>query len=1055
MRKNGKQQTLVCQLDSGATCNVMNHSDYCALVGNANPELKTNKVTLRFYNGGTRKTMGQADITCIHLGKAYSLVFQIIAGHDRPLISAESCLDMKLIEVKAQLEVNTVSTGPNNECKSASKAIPTSKEEILHAYKDVFTGLGCLEGAYHIEIDKTVTPVKHHPRRVPIALREEVREKIDQMEAAGMISRVTDPSDWISSMVIVKTPKKLRICLDPMDLNKAIKRSHYLLPTIEEILPNLTSAKYFSVLDAKDGFLQIKLDECSSTLTTFWTPFGRYKWLRMPFGISSAPEEYQRRLHTLLEGLPGLAVIADDILVYGCGETDEEGRKDHDKNLVCLLERARLVGLKLNREKLRLRLTEVPYIGHVLTNKGLKADPNKTAAVASMPSPTSVVETQRIIGFVNYLAKFLPQLSDVSKPLRDLIHEIRIGEKEWSWDVIHEHSFQTIKQLVATTPVLQYYNVLEPVTIQCDASEYGLGATLLQNEKPVAYASKALTRTERNYAQIEKECLAIVFACERFEQYLCGKERIDVESDHAPLEVIFKRPILTAPRRLQRMLLRLQRFNLNVQYKKGKDMHIADLLSRAMVPSNTDEPTQLLDAEAEIYNLFDEICNINMLELINMTTDRMESVREATAIDEKLKVLQNVILCGWPERKRNTPAEAQEYWTFREELTVQEGIILKGMRIVVPAKIRPSMLARLHASHLGIEASLRKARDILYWPKMVEDIKRMIETCSICQEAAPKQCKELMLTHPTPKLPWERIALDIFSVGTADYLVTVDYFSDYWELDKLHSTGAETVVKHCKRHFATHGIPETVDSDKGTQLDCREFKSFAKEWEFTHCTSSPYYHQSNGKAESAVKIAKKIVKRTMQEKSDLDLAILEWRNTPSQGMQSSPVQRLMSRRTKSMLPISPTLLCPKVEIGVEHKINERKQKYKRHYDRAARPLPQLEWGQDVRVQLNPERRADPWKSGRVTSCLGSRSYIVDVEGHRFRRNRRHIRPRREAAEQQEAVPSMDDARPQNDFRGQQGAALSTCHQPERAASSDVTNITRVGRFIRKPARYIQ
>jgi len=212
---------------------------------------------------------------------------------------------------------------------------PLTRERILTEYKDVFKGLSCLAGELHLEVDKSVAPVQHQPRKVAVSLKRELKEKIDQHTKHGVLAKVTKHTPWISSMIAVKKPGKLQICLNPKDLNVALKRSNYPLPTIEEILPRLAKAKVFSVLDVKDGFWQIKLDEESSYLTTFWTPFGRYCWLRMPFGISSAPEEYQRHQHELLEGLhvSGIECIIDDILVYGCGQTIEQAIEDHDKNL--------------------------------------------------------------------------------------------------------------------------------------------------------------------------------------------------------------------------------------------------------------------------------------------------------------------------------------------------------------------------------------------------------------------------------------------------------------------------------------------------------------------------------------------------------------------------------------------------------------------------------------------------------------------------------------------------------------------------------------------------
>jgi len=190
-----------------------------------------------------------------------------------------------------------------------------------------------LPGDYHIEVDPDVRPAQHMPRNVPVAVQQELRQRLQELENMKILSPMKEPTKWINSMVIVKKPNKLRICPDLKDLRKAIKRPHYPIPTIDHILPQLSKAKVFSVLDAEDGFWQVKLDELSSYLTTVWTPFGRYTWLRMMFGISSAPEEFQRRQHEITEGLQVVYVIADDILVYGCGDTEAEAIVDHDKNL--------------------------------------------------------------------------------------------------------------------------------------------------------------------------------------------------------------------------------------------------------------------------------------------------------------------------------------------------------------------------------------------------------------------------------------------------------------------------------------------------------------------------------------------------------------------------------------------------------------------------------------------------------------------------------------------------------------------------------------------------
>ena len=243
------------------------------------------------------------------------------------------------------------------------------------------------------------------------------------------------------------------------------------------MLPKLAKAKVFSIFDAKDGFHQVLLDEKSSYLTTFWAQNDRYRYLRLPFGLCSASEEFQRRLHEILSGIEGVEVIADDILVYGCGETFDAAMKDHDKNVISLFETARANNLKLNKEKMRLKTPEVEYMGNLLTNQGLKPDPGKVEALLKMPRPTDKKAVMRFNGFVNYMSRFCPHLAELAKPLRKLTEK----DVMFVWEKPQEEAYTQIVKLVSEAPILQYFDVNKPVVIQCDSSESGLGATLLQD----------------------------------------------------------------------------------------------------------------------------------------------------------------------------------------------------------------------------------------------------------------------------------------------------------------------------------------------------------------------------------------------------------------------------------------------------------------------------------------------------------------------------------------------------------------------------------------------
>ena len=302
---------------------------------------------------------------------------------------------------------------------------------------------------------------------------------------------------------------------------------------------------------------------------------------------------------------------------------------------------------------------------------------------------------------INYLGKFLPQLSDISEPLRNLTKE---GVK-FIWSQAHEDTFNKLKKIISEPPAWQYYDLVEEVTLETDASDYGLGTVLLQKGRPVAFASRTLTQCERRYSQIEKECLSIVFGCTRFDHFLHGRAKIKVLTDHKPLETIVAKSISTAPKRLQRMMLRLQKYHLEVSYQKGSRMFISDHLSRYPSPAVPKEMKKSDDYD--IFTVSDENQLMKDIEEIdpsvyhNVTDKTLKKVAEATAEDENLLTLASLITYGWPCDKTQTPFNVREYWSYRDELSVQNGIIYGGTRVLIPIAMRPRMLEQIHSAHLG------------------------------------------------------------------------------------------------------------------------------------------------------------------------------------------------------------------------------------------------------------------------------------------------------------------------------------------------------------------
>jgi len=416
-------------------------------------------------------------------------------------------------------------------------------------------------------------------------------------------------------------------------------------------------------------------------------------------------------------------------------------------------------------------------MGHLLTNKGLKPDPMKVRAIQALPQPTDKKSIERLLGCVKYLSRFLPNLAETVAPLRKLTEK----EVPFYWESQQQTAFDQVKQLLTAAPVLKFYDVTEEVTLQCDASEKGVGATLLQGGQLVAFASRALSRVEQTYAQIEKECLAILFAAERFDQYLLGREVVTVNTDHKPLVPIFSKSIFNAPKRLQRMILRLQKYNLVVKYCPGSQMYIADMLSRAYLTDQGHKditPYQIFQIEHE-ETVRTEIEAINFTDYLKLSEVTQQQVKKHTESDTTLQTLLAIVHAGWPLRREDVSPCIRTYWGYRDEITAQKGILYKGFRVIIPSRLRQQMLFRTHSSHQGVDACIRRAKEVIFWPGMVADIKEMVSLCDICSNHTCNQQKEPLMTYEIPSRPWKMIAQDLFTCKKKDYLVTVDYYSDF------------------------------------------------------------------------------------------------------------------------------------------------------------------------------------------------------------------------------------------------------------------------------------
>ncbi|UYV66095.1 K02A2.6-like [Cordylochernes scorpioides] len=611
------------------------------------------------------------------------------------------------------------------------------------------------------------------------------------------------------------------------------------MPVVEHMLGQLGKARFFSKLDANSGFHQIPLSPDCQHLTTFITPFGRYKFCRIPFGISLAPEYFQRVMSIILQGMNGVMCYLDDILIFASDS------KTHDRILRLVFRKLKEAKVTLNKAKCVFGVPRINFLGHILD--GIRPDPAKIEAVAKMPAPTDVHGVRRFLGMVNHLGRFVENLSGIVAPLNQLL----VKGQDFVWDCSQERAFRKLKELLTTQHILAAYDVRKPTMVSSDAYSYRLGAVLKQ------------------------------------EVHIPGKELLDADA-------LSRQPLLTT--------------------EGGEDERLTSAHINAVLSCITDKDEMLT------------------------------RIFEAQHEDTTLKAVVDYLEQGWPDKKKMSQA-LLSYWHVKDELGVQNGLLMRSCRLVIPASMKLEILDKLHAGHFEITKKKRlRARETVWWPGISEEIAETVRKCSVCiQEAVSKH--EPLISTKFPTRPSQKIGMDLFKFENKWYLVVIDYYSRFPEMIQLDRLTANVVVRSCKSIFARHGIPETVLSDNGTQFGTdREFANFARQYGFTHVTSSPRFPQSNGMAEAGVKQVSEIAKLILKKNQDPSLGLLEYRSTPLENGYS-PAELLMGHKLRTTLPIAPANLNPRLldSQTLKRKEERRRKDMKSRYDRrcGARDMEEL------------------------------------------------------------------------------------------------------------------
>lgn len=343
----------------------------------------------------------------------------------------------------------------------------------------------------------------------------------------------------------------------------------------------------------------------------------------------------------------------------------------------------------------------------------------------------------------------------------------------------------------------------------------------------------------------------MVFACSKFNDYVYGKP-VTVETDHQPLVTIIKKPIHAAPARLQRMMLKLQKYSIMLIYKSRKQIvcqHLADTLSRALSTST------IQHADEDSF----DVMTVNYI-----SSSHLQELQRHTVEDATLQTLSAIIRHGWPSKQHSLPHAICPYFPFRHELRIDDSVVMKGHKAIILCSLRKEYISIMHRGHPGVDTTKWRARVIVFWPTMMADIEEEVQSCPVCNSTKSHQQKEPLQMHPVPDLPWSTVATDIFEWHNKQYLVLADSHSGWYEIDLLSDLTSATIITKLKRHFSVHGAPHMLISDNWRQFTSQCFKDFATQWDFNHVTSSPEYPQSNGLAERAVRSTKQLMEKSQR-----------------------------------------------------------------------------------------------------------------------------------------------------------------------------------------------
>ncbi|MFH4976831.1 hypothetical protein AB6A40_003540 [Gnathostoma spinigerum] len=976
-------QHLKFRVDTGSDITVLSQRTWERL---GSPSLTSTSLEATDVSGNTMSFLGQLDC---------DFRFQGYSAQATCYVSNRSSIDLLGVELIQKLGMYDK---PMDSCSGltcdwlgsqsvgltsdVANAVSDFAADIANHYPAIFQpSLGhCFRAKATLKLRPDARPVFRPKRPVPYATLPALEKELDRLEENGIISKV-NYSAWAAPIVVVKKANgSLRICADfSTGLNEALELHQYPLPLPEDIFATLNGGKVFSRIDLTDAYLQVEVDDTSKELLVINTHRGLYRYNRLPFGVKSAPGIFQQIMDTMLSGLQGAVAYLDDVIVMG--RTEEE----HRRNLDAVFRRIEDYGFHIKAEKCSFFRQSIKYLGFIIDKDGRRPDPAKVEAIQRMPAPTDIASLRSFLGLINYYGAFIKEMREIRAPLDALLKK----DAKFFWSSQCQSAFDRAKSVLSSDLLLTHFDPSLDIIVAADASNQGIGAVILHRfpdgaQKAIVHSSRSLTAAEKNYSQIEKEALALVFAVRKFHRMIHGR-KFTLLTDHQPLVAVFGSkkgiPVYTA-NRLQRWATMLLGYNFVIEYRSTTKFGCADALSRLI-------SGHVLPEEDVVIASVDADVRRDLLDSVRHLPVTAEMIRDATKKDSLLQTVVRNMHNGWPE---TTPHNTlRQFLNRRGSLSMLDGCILLADRVVVPASLQQRVLRQLHSAHPGIVRMKALARSLVYWPGLDKEIEQLVRHCDQCAAVAKSPVKTTLATWPMPTKPWSRVHIDYAGPFEGQYfLVVVDAFSKWPEIFMTDRITATVTLNLLRQLFSRFGMPEILVSDNGTQFSSAQFKQFCQRNGIEHIFSPAYHPQSNGQAERFVDTFKRSILKLKGEGPTAEILqtfLLNYRSSPNPTLENSvsPAELFLGRKLRTSL----NLLIPSADITSHAKDVAMEAQFNRHHGARRRSF---EPGDTVYVRDN--RGSHPsWVSGKVLRRRGRVVYEVQVGANVWTRHINQLRAR--------------------------------------------------------------